>query len=97
MENEPKQPATFEEAVALGFEPIDDISSFLAERVGISSEAFSSERENMLAHSRQGRCSTAPIGSPCFDFCYSNGVRILGYCGPSRLCDRFVHTSCPPY
>jgi len=99
MSSEDKQPTTYEEAVSLGFAPINDLSAFLMERVGITQESFFIERGRAkgLTNSRLKDCATAPTGSPCFDFCYANGVRILGYCSSTRQCDRFVHGTCEPY
>lgn len=97
MTDSNRPPATFEEAIASGFEPIDDIETFLRERVGTSIDSLRQKQKRFSMESLRVDCSVAPPGTPCFDFCYSNGVRILGYCGQSRLCDRFVHGACEPY
>lgn len=92
-----EQPGSYEEALALGFRPIDNIETFLSQSVGIDLEAFRLQRHGETGGARLRDCSTAPPGTPCFDFCYSNGVRVMAFCGPTRQCDRFVQGTCTPF
>jgi hypothetical protein len=91
-----EQPGSYEEALALGFQPIDDIETFLSESVGIEAKGFRSESLEAAEAGRIRDCSTVPPGTPCFDFCYSNGVRVMAFCGPTHQCDRFVQGTCTP-
>ena len=89
-----EEPSSYEEALALGFRPIEDIETFLSESVGIDAQTFNLQRRGGSEGDRHRDCSTAPPGTPCFDFCYSNGVRVMAFCGPTRQCDRFVQGTC---
>ena len=94
-QSNPDAPGSYDEALAAGFEPIDDIDGFLSEN-GLLGEDANGQKGLRAFSGLMHDCATSPIGSPCFDFCYSNGVRILAFCGPTRQCDRFVRGDCDP-
>jgi hypothetical protein len=63
-------PRSLEEALAQGFEPLADADAAL----------LKGRRGRPLAEAAAVDCLISPAGTRCFEFTYSNGRRVVGFC-----------------
>ncbi len=85
---------SYEDAVARGFKPFDELSEELRAKV-------------LAAKASQAKGFLPPISdcgpghdpkAPCKDFCYKEGVHEVCFCSATNQCDDgCLYDDCPPY
>ncbi len=80
-------PQTYEDALAQGYAPIEDMDAFLADH-GL--EAEEEARLSQFTKGDQVDCETALEGTKCFEWTYSNGTRKACFCTAWKSCGKCV-------
>lgn len=79
MPNPPKFPASADEALAAGYQPVAQPDKIFADRDAMSRD-FSADAPAFA------ECKVSPAGSKCFELRYPNGTIIVGFCDGNGMC-----------